>query len=104
MDEIARAPVGYGSGHPNIKSWGFKVLGEQNLPGTGRGTMDVEFQSGALYRYFDVPTATFIALTHSSTPGKDFDALIKKPRYRYEKLKDGVPAPRKEKKGSVLDG
>lgn len=104
MDQIARAPVGFGTlGHPNIKSWGFKSLGEQALPGSGFGTMDVEFQSGALYRYYEVPMATFIALTHSSTPGKDFDLLVKKPGYKYEKLKDGVPALKKQKKVVTLD-
>lgn len=93
VEDIALAPAGGG----NIKSWGFRAGGvatTSDLPGTVTGTLDIEFVSGALYRYYEVPRYVFTELTSSRTIGSDFHHLIKQGGYRYKKLKDAPPKKR----------
>lgn len=51
---------------------------------TQTGTMYVEFTSGAIYQYFDVPERVFEDFLQSSSKGTYFNTLIKN-RYRYER-------------------
>jgi KTSC domain len=45
-------------------------------------TMEVEFTSGAVYQYFDVPRSIFEAVISSASVGSSFQDLVKD-RYRY---------------------
>lgn len=48
--------------------------------------LDVEFRSGAAYRYLAVPPAIHKALMHASSKGRYFNAEIRE-RYRSQRLK-----------------
>ncbi len=47
--------------------------------------LEIEFNSGDMYQYFDVPEAVFRELLSSESKGKYFHANIKG-EYRYERL------------------
>ena len=49
------------------------------------GTLEVEFRSGELYRYFDVDPADADDLHEAESPGAYLNEWIK-PRYRYEHI------------------
>ena len=48
--------------------------------------LEVEFNHGGIYQYFDVPQHEHQALMNADSKGKYFDANIKKGGYRYAKL------------------
>ena len=48
--------------------------------------LEVEFNHGGTYQYFDVPQHEYQALMNADSKGKYFDANIKKGGYRYAKL------------------
>ena len=45
--------------------------------------LEVEFLSGAVYQYFDVPQSIYDGLMAADSHGKYFAAYIKKGGYRY---------------------
>ena len=47
--------------------------------------LDVEYKRGVVYRYFDVPESTFVAMQAASSKGK-FVAEQIKGKYRYARL------------------
>ena len=53
-----------------------------------RHTLDVEFQSGAVYRYFDVPVAVHQGLVAAESRGRYYDEAVKKQGFRFERLAD----------------
>lgn len=61
----------------NLKSVGFD-------PETN--TLELEFNHGGVYRYFNVPPNKFHDLMAAESLGKYFDSEIKKAGYRYEKV------------------
>ncbi len=48
--------------------------------------LEVEFNYGSVYQYFDVPESVYEGLMAADSHGKYFDAYVKKAGYRYEKL------------------
>ena len=48
-------------------------------------TLQIEFISGAVYRYFDVPPDVFDELHAAFSKGQAFNTLIRD-RYRFERL------------------
>lgn len=48
--------------------------------------LEVEFNYGAVYQYFDVPESVYEGLMAVDSHGKYFDAYVKKAGYQYEKL------------------
>lgn len=52
---------------------------------SGALTLDIEYPSGAVYRYFEVPPAVFRALFTAESMGLMVNTQIK-PHYRYQKL------------------
>ena len=52
----------------------------------GSSTLEIEFLSGGIYQYFDVPRGEYEALAEASSHGKYFQANIKG-FYRYERLR-----------------
>ena len=48
-------------------------------------TLEIEFKSGSIYQYFDVPEGEYRGLMQSESHGKYFHANIKD-RYRVAKL------------------
>lgn len=48
--------------------------------------LEVEFNYGSIYRYFDVPESVYEGLMTADSHGKYLDAYVKKAGYRYEKL------------------
>lgn len=69
---ITRTPV---EGSSTIKSIGHD-----------KDHLDVEFHSGAVYRYANVPGSVHDALVSSPSIGKAHGLLIKQPQYKYVKL------------------
>lgn len=50
------------------------------------GTLDVEFVSGAVYRYFNVPEQVHKQLMRADSHGEFFNAHIRD-RFRYEQIR-----------------
>jgi len=48
-------------------------------------TLDVEFSSSRIYRYFDVPPSVYEWLTRVESKGRFINRLVKD-RYRYERI------------------
>ena len=48
--------------------------------------LEVEFNYGSIYQYFDVPESVYEGLMAADSHGKYLDAYVKKAGYRYEKL------------------
>lgn len=48
--------------------------------------LEVEFNYGSIYQYFDVPESVYEGLMTADSYGKYLDAYVKKAGYRYEKL------------------
>ncbi|HEX6993616.1 MAG TPA: KTSC domain-containing protein [Gammaproteobacteria bacterium] len=57
-------------------------------------TLDVEFSSSRVYRYFDVPPSVYEWLVRVDSKGKFINRLVKD-RYRYERI-DGPSAADEE--------
>jgi len=53
-------------------------------------TLDVEFSSSRIYRYFDVPPSVYEWLTRVESKGRFINRLVKD-KYRYERI-DGPAA------------
>jgi hypothetical protein len=49
--------------------------------------LEVEFHSGDVYQYQAVPPNVYDALMRAASVGKTFDALVKRARYRFTKLR-----------------
>ena len=65
----------------NVKSTDLSSIGydELNL------ILEIEFNSGGVYRYFAVPKEIFDSLMSASSHGKFFNANIKN-RFKYDKV------------------
>ena len=48
--------------------------------------LEIEFLSGAVYQYYDVPQNIYDGLMAADSHGKFFDVYIKKGGYRYTKI------------------
>lgn len=48
--------------------------------------LEIEFNHGGVYQYFDVPKNEYGALMYASSHGQYFDRHIKKAGYRYRKI------------------
>ena len=62
-------------------------------------TLDVEFSSSRIYRYFDVPPSVYEWLVRVESKGRFINRLIKD-KYRYERI-DGPAAENDE--SSLID-
>lgn len=60
----------------NIRSVGYD---------SAMGTLEIEFQSGGVYQYSDVPEAVYSALMRASSKGRYLNDKIKD-RYRCRKI------------------
>jgi len=49
-------------------------------------TLEIEFHSGGIYQYFNVPESTYNALMSASSHGSFFSRQIKG-RYRYRQIR-----------------
>jgi len=49
--------------------------------------LEIEFHSGGIYQYFNVPESKYDGLMSADSHGKYFDAHIKKGGYRFEKIR-----------------
>ena len=49
------------------------------------GTLEIQFKSGAVYRYFDVPREIFEALLSAESHGAYFEQYVRG-YYRYERV------------------
>jgi len=61
----------------NIRSIGYDAT---------TGTLEVEFQSGGIYEYFNVPETVYAALMRASSKGRYLSDFIKD-RYRWKKIR-----------------
>ncbi|NCP53469.1 MAG: KTSC domain-containing protein [Flavobacteriales bacterium] len=48
--------------------------------------LEIEFNHGGIYQYFDVPENIYEELMNASSHGQYFDRNIKKAGYRYSKV------------------
>jgi len=72
-DEIRRSPVSSSA----LRSVGYDQ--EQQ-------TLEIEFQNGAVYRYFDVPAKVHRGLMGAESHGRYFHEHVRSKGYRYERL------------------
>lgn len=49
-------------------------------------TLEIEFNHGGIYQYFNVPILVYQGLMAAGSHGQYFDRKIKKADYRYEKV------------------
>lgn len=49
-------------------------------------TLEIQFHSGGIYQYFNVPIQRYEALMGASSKGRYFDTYIKD-KYRFKKLR-----------------
>ena len=49
-------------------------------------TLEVEFNHGGIYQYFDVPISVYQELMAAGSHGQYFAQNVKKAGYRYEKI------------------
>lgn len=71
----------------NVKSASLRSVGYDSE----RYTLEVEFQRGRVYRYFDVPAAAHSRLVNAKSIGAYFNRHIK-PAYRCLRVMRGRPA------------
>lgn len=70
----------------DVKSSTIRFLGFQGIL-EGTGEMNVWFNNGLLYRYYDVEFNVFLTIVRSESIGSAFNKLIvKNPKYLYEKV------------------
>ena len=49
--------------------------------------LEVEFVSGAVYRYFDVPRATYHDMLESASRGRYLNGVVKLEAFAYERVR-----------------
>lgn len=49
-------------------------------------TLEIKFNNGGIYQYFNVPSSVHLGLMNASSHGQYFDRNIKKAGYRYTKV------------------
>jgi len=49
--------------------------------------LEIEFQNGSIYQYFNVPAKIYSGLTSAASPGRYFDAYIKKGGFASKRVK-----------------
>lgn len=49
--------------------------------------LEIEFYSGGIYQYFNVPESVYDGLTNADSHGKYFDVYIKKGGYSFQKIR-----------------
>ncbi|MEW6211581.1 MAG: KTSC domain-containing protein [Acidobacteriota bacterium] len=50
-------------------------------------TLEIEFHSGSIYQYFNVPQSIYDGLMGAGSHGRYFDAHIKKAGYPYRRIR-----------------
>ncbi len=72
-----------------------KAVESSNLASIGyhaaRRILEVEFHSGSIYRYLEVPKEVFAEIMSAESKGRYFTAHIRN-GYRFERVKAGAPA------------
>jgi hypothetical protein len=53
---------------------------------TDTQTLEVEFNSGEIYQYLNVPESVYITFTNSESPGRFFIKHIKDTGYEFKKV------------------
>lgn len=61
----------------NIASIGYDAMSE---------ILEVEFNNGAVYQYYNVPKRLYNGLMEADSKGRYFDAYIKKGGFRYSRV------------------
>jgi len=61
----------------NLRSVGYDLVSK---------TLEIEFNNGSVYQYFDVPKSIYDGLMNAESHGKYFDANIKKAGYQYSRV------------------
>lgn len=51
-------------------------------------TLEIEFLSGTIYQYFNVPESIYSGLMSASSHGRYFDAYIKKGGFAYRRIRE----------------
>ena len=64
----------------NVSSSNIRSIGFEN------GTLEVQFTSGEIYQYFNVPESVHRGLMLAASHGQYFDSNIKKAGYSYRKI------------------
>lgn len=75
--------VGYATGRMPVESSAFASVAYD----PDERTLEVEFDSGAVYAFYDVPESTYEGLVHADSVGGYFNANIQPAGYRSERLK-----------------
>lgn len=68
-----------------------QIVSSSNLASIGydysSSTLEVEFNNGGIYQYFNVPSSVYEGLMNASSHGQYFDQNIKKAGYRYTRIR-----------------
>ena len=74
-----------------------KAVESSNLTSIGYDArlriLEVEFHSGGVYRYLEVPKEIFAAFMAAESKGRYFTAHVRN-EYRFERMKAASPAPK----------
>jgi len=54
---------------------------------SGQSILEIEFRSGWMYQYFNVPYEVYSGLMNASSHGRYFDRNVKKAGYRYTRIR-----------------
>lgn len=74
----------------NLETMKRQAVSSSNIASIGydetTSTLEIEFNHGGIYQYFDVPIREYQGLINADSKGKYFDSNIKKGGYRYSKV------------------
>lgn len=86
-----RAPKYDGSTRDEPTSIPREAVVSSNLKSVGydedSSTLEVEFQSGSVYRYAEIPSSEYRALMSAASKGRYFNAHIKNGGYSYRRVR-----------------
>jgi len=67
-----------------------KSVSSSNLVSVGydltSSILEIEFHSGGIYQYLNVPASTYNGLMSAGSHGQYFDAYVKKAGFRFRKM------------------
>jgi len=67
-----------------------QIVSSSNLVSVGYDStssiLEIEFHSGGVYQYLNVPVSIYNGLMNASSHGTYFDVYIKKAGYRFRKM------------------
>ena len=70
----------------NVVSSDVESIAFRRSPLSQRGTLEVQFCKGAVYKYYRIPTEVYNAVQSSDSIGSALHLLIKRAGYKYARV------------------